>query len=118
VSPPRLPPPGVWGLVYRVWVCVCRRGVRVWVRGGREGGRSFGEGGGVVFSQFLKILCEVPPPGPEGGTRALFAKTLRVPGKEGGGTASLVDATEVQTQCRGAPTEIWYWSRGVCWRGN
>ena len=33
-------------------------------------------------------------------------------------TASLVDAMEVQTQCRGAPTEIWYWSRGVCWRGN
>jgi hypothetical protein len=27
-------------------------------------------------------------------------------------TASLVDAMEVQTQCRGAPTEIWYWSRG------
>ena len=23
-------------------------------------------------------------------------------------TASLVDAMEVQTQCRGAPTEIWY----------
>jgi hypothetical protein len=32
-------------------------------------------------------------------------------------TALLVDAMEVQTQCRGpAPTEIWYWSRGVCWR--
>jgi hypothetical protein len=25
---------------------------------------------------------------------------------------------EVQTQCRGPPTEIWFWSRGVCWRGN
>jgi hypothetical protein len=31
-------------------------------------------------------------------------------------TASLVDAMEVRTQCGGAPTEIWYWSRGVCWR--
>jgi hypothetical protein len=35
--------------------------------------------------QFLKILCEVLPPGPEGGTRALFTKTRGVPGKEGGG---------------------------------
>jgi hypothetical protein len=33
-------------------------------------------------------------------------------------TASLVDTMEVQTQCRWSPTEIWYWSRGVCWRGN
>jgi hypothetical protein len=32
-------------------------------------------------------------------------------------TASIVDAMEVQTQCRGAPTEFRYWSRGVCWRG-
>ena len=32
-------------------------------------------------------------------------------------TASVVGATEVQTQCRGAPTEFRYWSRGVCWRG-
>jgi hypothetical protein len=30
---------------------------------------------------------------------------------------SIVDATEVQTQCRGAPTEFRHWSRGVCWRG-
>jgi hypothetical protein len=28
-------------------------------------------------------------------------------------TASLVGAMEVQAQCRGAPTEIWYWSTGV-----
>jgi hypothetical protein len=67
-----------------VGVCVQTGGARLGA--GREGGRGVVWGGrGVVFSQFLKILCEVPPPGPEGGTRARFAKTRGVPGKEGGG---------------------------------
>jgi hypothetical protein len=41
---------------------------------GREGGRFF-----AVFGEFVQ---NAPPPSAGGGNRALFAKTLRVPGKK------------------------------------
>jgi hypothetical protein len=78
----------------RVCVCACAGGrLSVQTGVGRspgswgEGGRGVGWGGrGVVFSQLLKILCEVLPPGPVGGTRALLQKHRGVPGKEGRGS--------------------------------